>query len=313
MLSRVASSLFWLARYAERADNTARFLAVTDGYARELQGLSHAAAEACWAVAAERFATAPGTELDPAALTLSDLMFNLEIPNSVLSSITVARENARSIRDAIAGAVWEALNVLYLQLVEEATLSVTATRQQALLQQVQETSLLLHGLCDHTMMRSDEWHFVHLGRFLERADNTIRVADTMFSHRALQVAAETGHNIDALHLATALRICAAAEAFARTAPLPSLDKVVAFLLLEARFPRSVAFCLQELERSLHALSRTPEGLYTNEAEQLSGRLLADLRFADVEEIIGQGLRAALVRMLGSVGAIGRAIEQEYFS
>src|SRR5207248_7954585 len=120
MLSRVASSLFWLARYAERADNTARVLAVTDGYARELQGLSHAAAEACWEVAGERFAASPGEKAAP--LSLRDLLFIPEIPNSVLSSITLARENARAIRDAIAGPVWEALNVLYLHLSEEACL-----------------------------------------------------------------------------------------------------------------------------------------------------------------------------------------------
>src|SRR5204862_3807839 len=145
---------------------------------------------------------------------------------------------------------------LYLHLSEEACLPITATRQQALLQQVQGTSLLLQGLCDHTAMRGDEWHFLQLGRFLERGDNTLRMVDTMFSHRALQVAAEHGHDIDALHLTTALRICAASEAFARTAHLPSLEKVVGFLLLEARFPRSVVFCLQEVERALHALSRT---------------------------------------------------------
>jgi uncharacterized alpha-E superfamily protein len=311
MLSRVANSLFWLTRYLERAENTARFLGVTDSYARELQGVSRAAAEACWGVAVEHLALDEGLAAD--ASSLPRLIFDVELPGSVLACVTMARENARSIRDAIASEMWEGLNVLYLRLQGEAGDATSTTAQQALLVQVQETSHLLQGLRDNVMVRSDEWHFLRIGRFLERADHTLRIQDRMFRHPALTAAAAGGQEIDTLHLAAALRMAAAFEAFSRTAPTLGTERVLEFLLLDARFPRSVEFCIQELERSLHALSRTPEDIYTNEAEQLCGRLVAELRFASIEEIIGQGLPETFDRVLRTVGAIGRAISEEYFT
>src|SRR5262249_11330849 len=122
-----------------------------------------------------------------------------------------------------------------------------------------------------------------------------------------------GDEIDTLHLAATLRVCTAFEAFSRTAPALTPERAVEFLLLDSRFPRSVEFCVEELEHSLHALSRTPENLYTNEAEQLCGRLIAELRFASVEEILAQGLEERLARLLEAVGSVGRAIAQEYFA
>src|SRR5262245_47290064 len=248
MLSRVANSLFWLTRYLERAENTARFLSVTDGYARELQGVSRAAAETCWAVAVEHMAAESPEAPVAGPASLQRLIFDEELPGSVLACVTMARENARSIRDAIASEMWEGLNVLYLRLQDEASGPPSSTAQQALLYRVQEASHLVQGLRDNVMVRSDEWHFLRLGRFLERADNTLRALDRMFRHPALAIAAESGQEIDTLHLAAALRVAAAFEAFSRTAPTLGTERVLEFLLLDARFPRSVEFCIQELER-----------------------------------------------------------------
>lgn len=312
MLSRVANSLFWLARYAERAESASRFLLVTEGYAQELQGVSRVAAEACRAVMWQLFAAADRMEEAPGVSGFQRLAFDAELPTSVLSSVTLARENARSIRDAIASEMWEALNVLYLEVQAAAPAPVSAARAQALLQRVQDTSHLIQGLRDNTMVRSDEWHFLRLGRFLERADSTLRVLDTMFTHPALEAASSAGHEIDTLHLVAALRCCTAREAFSRTAPALIPENVAEFLLLDARFPRSVVFCVQELQGSLHALSRSPLDNYTNPAEQLCGRLVAQLRFASIDEILEAGLHGNLQRLIGSVGQIGAAVAQEYF-
>jgi uncharacterized alpha-E superfamily protein len=313
MLSRVANSLFWLARYLERAESAARFLVVSESYAQELQGVSRVAAEACRTVTYQLFAMEEPGGKESNMAEFHRLVFDTEVPGSVLSSVTLARENARSIRDAIASEMWEALNVLYLELQEAAQATTSATRRQALLRQVQNTSHLLQGLRDNTMVRSDEWHFLRLGRCLERADSTLRAIDTMFNHPALEAASDAGHEIDTLHLVAALRVCTAFEAFSRNAPVLSPEKVVEFLLLDARFPRSVEFSAQELQRSLHALSQTPPDNYTNPAEQLCGRLVAELRFASIEEILGGGLHDTLQRLRVNVGQIAAAISQEYFA
>jgi uncharacterized alpha-E superfamily protein len=264
-------------------------------------------------VAVAHLAAEQPEEPVPGPTCLQRLVFDEGLPNSVLSCVTFARENARSIRDAIASEIWEALNVLYLRLQDEASGPPSPTGQLAVLYRVQEVSHLVQGLRDNVMVRSDEWHFLRLGRYLERADNTLRAQDRMFRHPALTIAAGAGQEIDTLHLAAALRVAAAFEAFSRTAPTLGTERVLEFLLLDARFPRSVEFCVQELERSLHALSRTPEDIYTNEAEQRCGRLVAELRFASIDEILAQGLPETLARVLGTVGAIGRAISEEYFT
>jgi uncharacterized alpha-E superfamily protein len=309
MLSRVANSLFWLTRYVERAENTARFLAVTESYALEVGGVSRVAAEACWSAARAHFGLPPEPR-DPG--NLRELILDPQLPNSVFASIGLARENARSIRDAIASEMWEGLNVLHLRLQEAAAAGIVSGGEQALLHRVQETSHLLQGLRDNTMVRADEWHFLRLGRFVERADNTLRLLDTMVGHPALQVASAAGQDIDTLHLAATLRACTAFEAFAREGQSLSLEGVTGFLLLDARFPRSVEFCVHECGQALHALSRTPPDLFSNDAEQLCGRLVAELRFASIEEVIARGLHDYLLRTLRSVAGLERAIGQEYF-
>ncbi len=313
MLSRVANSLFWLSRYLERAEHASRFLEVMEGYAQELQGVSRGAAEASREVACGLFGDCPeagAAGRGPEAF--HRLVFDLEVPAGVFATVTLARENARSIRDAIASEMWEALNVLYLELQEAADGPRGTTRRHAVLQRVQKASHLIQGLRDNTMVRADEWHFLRLGRYLERADGTLRALDTMFGRPALLAASEAGPQFETLHLAAALRICTAFEAFSRTASALSAEGAIEFLLLDARFPRSVEFCLQELQHSLHAMSGTPHDNYTNPAEQLCGRLVAELRFASIEEILSRGLHESLQRLLGAVGGIGNAINQEYF-
>jgi uncharacterized alpha-E superfamily protein len=311
MLSRVANSLFWLARYLERAENCARFMWVTHGYAQELRGVSHGAAECCWPVAWRLITgSLPEGELPPTPLR--DLCFDLETKNSLLATITRARENARGIRDTVSSEMWEELNVLYLRIQETAGSPRSETADLALLQRLRTASHLFQGLRDNTMVRADEWHFLILGQYLERAYMTARIIELMIGHPAVAAAETSGHNIDLLHLSVTLRACTAFEAYSRAAQALAPASVVEFLLLDARFSRSVEFCVQEMQTSLHALSGTPTDIFTNQAEQVAGRLVAELRFASVEEIMDQGLDPYLGRVQGQLNQIGEGISQEYF-
>src|SRR5262249_25368415 len=134
------------------------------------------------------------------------LALDRRLETSLVSSITRARENARGIRDAIPSEVWEELNVLHLSLPEEAEAAPSETRELSLLERVRNVSHLLQGLRDNTMARGDEWHFLRLGNYLERAGMTARMLEAMVQHPALRDAAEARQSIDTLHLVATLRV-----------------------------------------------------------------------------------------------------------
>lgn len=311
MLSRVANSLFWLARYLERAENSARVLAITHGYAQELRAVSHAAADLCWGEVGSLLGDQEGTSAVGVEVFWR-FCFDDSIPVSLRNCVTRARENARGIRDAISSEMWRELNVLHLRLEEESDMPRSESAQLEMLQRVRNVSHLFQGLRDHTMQREDEWQFLTLGQYLERAGMTARTLDAMFRHPVLQAAAEAGQSIDTLHLVAALRMCTAYETFVRSGHNLEPERVAAFLLLEARFPRSVEFGVQEIGSSLHALSGTPQVIFSNEAEQLCGRLVAELRFAAIDEIMGQGLHEYLLRVVHQLDQIGTAVIRMYF-
>lgn len=311
MLSRVANSLFWLARYLERGETAARFLVVTHGYAQELRSVSHVAGGRCWGVARELF-TAEGADDEDGRDTFRRLALDPERDASMLNCISLARENARGIRDAIPSEMWEQLNVLYLRLQEETGRPPSEAAELSLLERVKNVAQSLLGLRESTMVRGDEWHFLRLGQCQERATFSIRIMDGMFTHPALWEAAEVGQSIDTIHLAATLRVFTASEAFSRAGHNLTLERVAEFLLLDARFPRSVEFAIQELGYSLHALSGTAHDIFSNDAEQLCGRLLAELRFASIEEIVAQDLHEYLLRLQHRVDQLGAMITQLYF-
>jgi len=310
MLSRVANSLFWLARYLERAENSARFLSVTHSYAQELRGVSHSAADQCWQVAYQ--VVAADSDPDDRRSVFRRLSFDESLPNSVISCIAQARDNARGIRDAISHEMWEELNILYFRLQEAAAAPPSETTDLSMLYRTRNVGHLIQGMRDNTLERSDEWHFLCLGQFLERAGMTGRSLAAMYGHPALQSAAEAEQNIDALHLAATLRASSAFEACSRSGQALTPARVAEFLLLEARFPRSVEFCVQEVGYSLHALSGAPLDMFTNEAEQRCGRLVAELRFAGIEEIMSRGVGVYLGEVLFKIDELGRAIMFKYF-
>jgi uncharacterized alpha-E superfamily protein len=310
MLSRVANSLFWLARYLERAENCARFLLVTQGYAQELRAVSHEAAEECWRVAHGLFHAphpAPGS-----GAAVRALIFAEESPSSLIACVLRARENARGIRDALASEIWEELNVLYLRMREEAETPGFEPGDVPLLQRLIRASQLIQGVRDATMQRADEWHFLYLGQQLERASVLAAILDVMYGHRAIQDAAAAGQSIETLHLAATLRACTAQEAFRRSGRPLTAARVAEFLLLDGTFPRSVESCVREVGLALHALSGTPPDLFSSEAEQLAGRLLAELRFARIEEIMAKGVHETLEDTNEKLARIGTAIHALYF-
>jgi len=315
MLSRVANSLYWMSRYVERAENTARMVDVNLQLLLDVRDLEDASLEGYWGPIVqsmgdhELFQALHGKATGRTVTEF--LVFQEENPNSILSTITQGRENARTVRDQITVEVWEELNRLYLFLHSGDARALWLSSPYDFFQRIKRSSLLLQGITDTTVVRNEGWYFIVAGRQLERADKTSRLLD--IRHGSLALLGQ-GSQREALAWSAILRSCSAWDAYKalRGADLQP-GMVAEFLLLSEDFPRSVRFCVHQLDRALRRISGVPEGRFTNDAERLCGRLLAELRFSTGAEIMEQGLHATVDDIQLQLNAIGAALFQSYIA
>lgn len=316
MLSRVAHSLYWMSRYVERAENTARIVDVNLQLQLDSRRLDEQQLAAYWMPIVE------ATGDDELFLKLHPrptghavtefLVFQPENGNSILSSVSQARENARMVRDQITVEMWEELNRLYLFLRSNRARESWEDSPFEFLQQVKAGSLHIAGIVYATVVQNEGWHFMQAGKFLERADQTTRILDVRHAKLPEKGLPGPVSETDALDWIAVLRSCSGWDAYR---DLHGGDvnpvNVASFLLLNDSFPRSVRFCVEELDRSLRDISGVPARRYSNEAERLSGRLLAELEFSTVEEIFGQGLHEYLDTAQCKLGDIGVGLFNAY--
>ena len=310
MLSRVANSLYWMSRYIERAENIARIVDVNLQLLLDLRNLDEDRLAAHWLPIVQ----ATGDEAQFFALhkkataqnVTEFLVFQPENPNSIYSSICAARENARMVRDQITLELWEELNRLYWFVKTPTARSVWNENASDFFQQIKGSSLHIIGLTDATLIHNEGWWFAQAGKFLERADKTSRILDLHYQTLPEKGAPKSVSQEESLEWAAILRSCSAWDAYksihgAEVHPVLVAD----FLLLSEDFPRSVEFCVMELNRALRHISGVAEGKFSNEAEKLAGRLVAELQFTTIAEIFDAGLHdyLDLVQLkLNNIGA-----------
>jgi uncharacterized alpha-E superfamily protein len=237
------------------------------------------------------------------------LAFDKENPNSILSCVSSARENARTAREIISSDMWEELNRFYL-LVRDAVNS-GATADYEFFAQVKRASNLLIGTTDTTMSHGEAWNFARMGRLLERADKTSRIVDVKY-FILLPDVADIGTTLDVVQWSALLRSASALEMYRRTHGRIAPNKVIDFLLLDRCFPRSFRYCVGGAEESLHAITGTPEGTFGNQAEQQLGRLRSELDFTSIDDIIGKGLHEFIDDVQDRLNRTGEAIYQSFF-
>lgn len=275
MLSRIAESLYWVGRYVERAEDTARLLDVQLHHLLEEPEVEEdAACRAILSVMGRR-SPAAGGPVD-ASVVARLLAFAPTDPCSVVGSLNAARENARGAREVLSSEMWECLNTTYNNLPGRVANSTSGDGLHGFFQYVKERATIVAGLADSTMTRDDGWRFLVLGRSLERVDMSTRLLSARF-----------GHDTGSPAWITALKSCSAHEAFLRTyrrAVEPGL--AVEFLLLDRLFPRSVHFSLSAAEGCLADLepSTGRVGL-DNEARRILGRARYDLEFSNSAELM----------------------------
>ncbi|MBS0660853.1 MAG: alpha-E domain-containing protein [Verrucomicrobia bacterium] len=317
MLCRVADSLFWMSRYFERAENNARMLDVNLQLLLDFDphGLPTTPDQEWRSVIAtlddqEAFGKLRGEAT--AESVIDYVTFERENPNSILSSVHRARENARSVREQISSEMWERLNELYLFLNDVGARARCQAGPHQFLRHIVDQSHQFIGTTDATMAHGEGWDFIQCGKMIERADRTSRILDIKY-HILLPNGERVGGNIDNIQWMAVLRSCSAMEAYLKlyvgeVAPW----KVAEFLILNDLFPRSIRFCVQRLDNAIHRITGVDENRFSNEAERLSGKLRSELNYTTTTDIFQTGLHQYLDGTQLRLIEITQALQEEYF-
>lgn len=310
MLSRVANSIYWMSRYLERAENVARFIEVNLHLMLDTSEYDGNQWEPLVKTTGDSAAFAQLHGVATKENVLRFLTFDRENPNSILSCVWKARENARSMREIISSEMWEQANKFYL-LVKNAAGTDALNNPHDFYTEVKMASHLFDGIADATMSHGQAWHFLRLGEMLERAEKTSRILDVKY-FILLPGVHHVGGTIDHIQWAALLRSASAFEMYRKYYRRITPAKVADFLILNSQFPRAVRYCLDQAQISLRAISNSPNSL-SNEAERRLGRLSAELNYAQIDEIVAQGLHEFLDNLQTKLNKIDDAIFETFFA
>jgi uncharacterized alpha-E superfamily protein len=311
MLSRVADAIYWMSRYVERAENVARFVDVNLHLALDFpEGGAQWAPLVATTGDSDMFAKRYGDASRDNVLHF--LTFDRESPNSIISCLALARENARSVREIISSEMWEQVNHAYLMVMDAAKSRMALESSHDFFTQVKQASHLFVGTTYLTMSHTEAWHFGRLGRLLERADKTSRILDVKY-FLLLPQPSDVGSPLDALHWGALLRSASAFEMYRKRHGAITPAKVVEFLMLDRKFPRSVRYCLNKAERSLHGITGASLGTWTNGAERELGRLNAELSYAVTKEILARGLHEYIDDLQQRLNYVSHSVYETFFA
>jgi uncharacterized alpha-E superfamily protein len=309
MLSRVADSLYWMSRYLERVEHTTRLIDV-DFQLRLDHSRESGPARWLRLLEALQVPVPAGGKIDAAALAYI-LTLDRDNPSSIVACISAARENLRQVREQCSSEMWEQLNRLYLQIVATPAGEAWVLHSQLFFRGVLDGVHLFQGLTDSTMSHSEGWHYIQLGRFVERTHGLTALIGTHFDRfsEVFESSVEGGQYLEWVGL---LKYCAAFEAYCKkyTEDLKPL-RVAEFLLLSPDFPHSVRFSVDQV----HAALRTIGELSERRADaplRLAGRLRANLSFSEIDEIMADGLDGYLNGIRRLCVQAHNAIHQIYF-
>ena len=313
MLSRTADHLFWMSRYTERAENTARMLNVS--YETSLLPQSAAVAQEGWLgllSISELIPayTAKHGEVAPAKV-LEFMVRDGNNPSSILSCLRAARENARAVRGALTTEVWETQNQTWLELARQLDDGAFERDPAQFFEWVKYRSHLSRGVTLGTMLQDEAFHFLRLGTFLERSDNTARLLDVKFhavNNDFFGRVSERNQENDFYHWSAILRSVSAFEVYRKVyRDVIKPECVAELLILRPDMPRSLAASMNEVVVNLKAVSNGISG----ETERVAGKLRADMQFDRIDEILSTGLHAYLTQFLDRVNGLGGRISRDF--
>jgi len=313
MLSRTADHLFWMSRYTERAENTARLLDVN--YQTSLLPQSAAVAQMGWQGLLSISELLPAYEALYAEITPENVMAfmvkNEDNPSSIISCLKAARENARAVRGSLTTEVWETQNQTWLEMLRKIKEGEFERDPGQFFEWVKFRSHLSRGVTVGTMLMDEALHFMRLGTFLERADNTARLVDVKFhavESDFFGAANAQDQEYDFYHWSAILRSVSGFEIYRKVyRDVIQPERVAELLVLRPDMPRSLHACLNEVVSNLAMVSSDS----AIESRRRSGKLLAELQYGKIEEILANGLHAYLTQFLDRVNDIGASISREF--
>jgi uncharacterized alpha-E superfamily protein len=309
MLSRNADSLYWMSRYLERAEHTARLIDVNlhlmlDSLPGSVgQRWNRLLASLRTSVTAE--SATVGQDI-PRSLT-----FDRSNPDAIIRCVEAARENARQIREQISTEMWEQLNKLYLQVRPAAAEDLWNSQPHEFFRSVVQGAQTFQGITDSTLSHGEGWHFIQVGRFIERAAATASLLDV---HAQVFLKGPDFPQSPENHLEWAglLKSCTAFEAYCKvyTANLRP-DRIMEFILLNADFPHSVRFSVDAMQAALRSISDSTAARRAGRLNRFSGRLCAALSYSQIDEVLSDDLHTYLSTIQRQCNQIHEALHQVY--
>lgn len=309
MLGKTAGGLYWMFRYLERTENTARLIEA--GFRIALTRSTNAAAE--WKsvvmTSANQAAFEAKHDSYDATTVINFLLRDKDNPGSVLTDIKLARDNARMVRTALTTEVWAAVNETWMLLGEVLKRPVRETDLPEVLATIRQQSALVRGALHGTMLRNDIYDFCRLGTFIERMDNTARIVDVKY-YTLLPAPSFVGSQLDNVQWETILRSVSAHRAFRWAVDSEFAAPAIAnFLILDRRMPRSLAFCAAELVDNLGYLAED-YGVWL-QSHEMATALRARLKDRDISSIFEEGLHDFMLSIIAEAARLGAQIEEDF--
>ena len=313
MLSRTADHLFWMSRYTERAENTARMLDVN--YQTSLLPQSAAVAELGWQGLLKISELLPSYQALYGDITpqkvIEFMVKDEDNPSSILSCLKAARENARAVRGTLTTEVWETQNQTWLEAKRLLAQGELERDPSQFFEWVKFRSHLSRGVTVGTMLIDEALHFMRLGTFLERGDNTARLLDVKFhavESDFFGLANDQDQEYDFYHWSAILRSVSGFEIYRKVyRDVIQPDRVAELLVLRHDMPRALRACMDEV---VHNIERVC-GSTDCPSCRLAGKLRAELQFTSIDEILANGLHAFLTQFLDRINLIGAEVSREF--
>lgn len=310
MLSRTADHLYWMSRYTERAENTARMLDVN--YQMSLLPQSEQAIAAAWRAMleiselTEDFAEKYGS-VTPSNV-LAYMAQDLENPSSIMQCLHAARENARAVRGSMTTDLWETVNTTWLDAQRQVGQGLLRIAPTEFFEWVKFRSHQTRGVHIGTMMRDEVYHFIALGTFVERADNIARLLDVKFLAANDRKVDTLAHVEEFYFWAAILRSVSAFENYRKVyRNVITPERVAELLILRWQNPRSLAACMEQVVDLLKKVRNAQSGATELEAQAI----LSDLRGLEIEEIFEQGVHQYLTAFIARISDLGASISQNF--